>query len=114
METVYYTLDARAVSCCDMASGEALPRYVIRPKLRVEKPSAEGSGKVLDFAAYHRNLEERENILAEEAAPADKEAQARALPPQKWGRAGLVLDLLATGAVLAMATAVILAFLPLL
>ena len=114
METVYYTLDARAVSCCDMASGEALPRYVIRPKLREEEPSAGDGGKVLDVAAYRKTLEEREEILAEEAAHADEEIQVRALPPQKWGRAGLVLDLLATGAVLAMATAVTLAFLPLL
>ena len=114
METVYYTLDAQRVSCRGMASGEALPRYVIRPKLRAEEPFPGNMGQVLDFAACRRALEGREELCAEQAAPADEETQAHPLPPRMWGRTGLILDLLATGAVLAMAAAVILAFLPLL
>lgn len=119
METVYYNLDARRVSTCDMASGEASPQCRSYAVLRkVEEKRAGASGKVLDMEAYRRKLAEsteEESWDEEERYEAIVPAPAAPAATQRVRRIrvfGLTLDAFATVAILVMATVVVTAFLP--
>lgn len=109
METVYYTLNARRVSCCGMASGEAVPRRSYAVLRRAQTPQAGEYGKVVDFTAYRQAID-----IREEEAPAEIPEGPESACTGRVSRAFLALELMATMAVIAMAAAVILAFLPLL
>lgn len=112
METIYYTLDARRVTCCGMASGEALPRRSYAVLRREVAPRTGERGKVVDFTAYRQAMVAHEdaNIMDVHKAP----EAAKPMPAGKGSRTVLLLELIATAAVIAMAAAVIFAFLPLL
>lgn len=124
METVYYNLDARRVSTCDMASGETSPQCRSYAVLRkVEEKRAGQPGKVLDMEAYRRKAELEDLRRAELVAPYDGEERYEALIPAPAAPAaahrnrrvrifGLTLDAFATVAILVMATVVVTAFLP--
>lgn len=118
METIYYNLDARRVSTCDMASGETSPQcrsYAILR--RVEEKRAGAGAKVLDLEEYRRRLsgtepdaEELWEEVPSAAAPAGDDTPER----RRSRRTGLTLDFFATLAILAMAVVVVVCFLPLL
>jgi hypothetical protein len=116
METIYYNLDARRVSTCDMASGETSPQCRNYAILRsVEAKRAGVGGKVLDLEAYRRRpsgTEPDAGNLWEEAPSAA--APAGDDPPERRSarRTGLALDLFATLAILVMAVVVVVCFLP--
>lgn len=122
METVYYNLDARRVSTCDMASGETAPQCRSYAVLRkVEQKRADQGGKVLDLAAYRRKLTEEQE--AEEAWDEEErwEATASVFPAMPAAaqaasrctrHAGFALDFFATLAILVMAAVVVIGFLP--
>lgn len=124
METVYYHLDARRVSTCDMASGETSPQRRSYAVLRkVEEKRSGQPGKVLDMDAYRRRLEVAEKRRAEVVAPYDEEERYESVIPATIAPAashrsrrvrvfGLTLDAFATVAILVMATVVVTAFLP--
>lgn len=120
METVYYNLDARRVSTCDMASGETSPQCRSYAVLRkVEKKRAGQPGKVLDMDAYRRKLSDsaqRDEVWDEdERCQAVIPAPIAPAPSQRTRRVhvfGLTLDAFATVALLVMATVVVTAFLP--
>ncbi|MEG1879647.1 MAG: hypothetical protein RR211_08425 [Pseudoflavonifractor sp.] len=103
METIYYHLDARELSVCDQASGQAAPvarRYTCLQK-RTGSASIPG-GAVLNFADYC-------------PAAAQEEALPPAAPrPATHRVAALLPDLCATLAIVVMAIVVIARFLPLL
>lgn len=113
METIYYNLDARRVSTCDMASGETSPQcrsYAILR--RVEEKRAGAGSKVLDLEEYRRRLSGTE--LGAEALWEEAPSSARDDTPERRHsrRTGLALDFFATLAILAMAVVVVVCFLP--
>lgn len=123
METIYYNLDARRVSVCNMASGETSPQCRSYAVLRkVEEKRAGAGGKVLDLETYRRKLsaesgeeeskEEPSFMPAAALCPAFTEAETPAR--RRARRAGFALDLFATLAILIMAVVVVIGFLPLL
>lgn len=117
METVYYHLDARRVSTCDMASGETSPQCRSYTVLRkVEEKRAREPGKVLNMEAYRRKLEdELQEAVGGGIPDAPSIAPTVSAATQRSRRVrifGLTLDAFATVAVLVMATVVVTAFLP--
>ena len=103
METRYLTLTTRARGEVRKVSGGGV---LCQP--RVEAPSVQNGGKVLDLEAYRRRLE-LEQPLEEEAPLEEPPAPA---PSVTWReKVGLALDVVATVAVLAAAAGMILAML---
>lgn len=104
METIYVHLNARKIGSSAMAcGGETAPSgecYAILPRPASSRPA--GACKVLDFAAYRRKTE------AECPAAAQTRASAGSAEPavrsrRRADRLGLLLDLCATAAILAVA-----------
>ena len=113
METVYYHLDARRVSTCDMASGETSPQCRSYAVLRkVEEKRAGQPGKVLDMAAYRRKLAESTEEERYEAVIPAPVAPAAVHRSRRVRIFGLTLDAFATVALLVMVSVVVTAFLP--
>lgn len=103
METRYVTLTTRVRGEVRMVSGGGV---LCQP--RVEAPSVQESGKVLDLEAYRRRLELEQPL--EEEAPLEEPPIS--VPSVTWReKLGLALDVAATVAVLAAAAGMVLAML---
>ena len=92
METIYYQLNTTRITRTGdrkVSGGEEIC-YAVLPRKASPAPA---EGKVLDFEAYRRALQE-------EATPMEEEAPEEAAVPAKKGPSPwLIADLCATGAV---------------
>lgn len=109
METIYLNLDARRVTVCEgeqdqkACVGQETVCYTVLPR---RKP-ARSEGKVLDFEACRRALEEE--AVAEEAPEEIPVPEAPARPRKKLDLA-LAADLIASAGMLAAVGAVAVRF----
>ena len=121
METTYFSIDAKRIVVCggekarQAAGGGGSTRYAVIPRRRAAAAPRQ-EGKILDFRAYQaaaRTVPPEEESLEEERPRG--QAPERRGRTREEGRPGLplVLDLLATGAILGTAATAVLHFLAL-
>lgn len=111
METIYYSVDARRLSMraaareCWVSGGEESVCYAFVP-VRPRQSEGVSGDNVVDFAAYRRQMES----CAPEETPEEVSPAPRA---RRGTRRWLLLDLCASGAVLAASVVILLRFLAL-
>ena len=116
METTYFSIDAKRIVVCggeearQAAGGGGSTRYAVIPRRRAAA-APRHEGKILDFRAYQAAAR---TVPPEEEVPAAEQPTRRGRT-REAGRPGLplVLDLLATGAILGTAATAVLHFLAL-
>ena len=115
METIYYSIDAKRLSVCASAEGrracggQETVCYTFVPSRKRTPPKA-GAGKVLDFEAYRRaHRPECPEEPAEEENPARMRPGRHGQTEHRWK----LLDLCASGTVVAASLVVLVRFLPL-
>lgn len=119
METTYFSIDAKRIVVCggaetrQAAGGGGSTRYAVIPRRRAAAPPRR-EGKILDFRAYQAGAVPPEEESLEEERPRGQAPERRGRTREE-GRPGLplVLDLLATGAILGTAATAVLHFLAL-